>query len=215
MLQYEIKMWYRTGWRIGDVGVLDFWGAWFKCRPTCQLSWGSVRFSSLCTGKCQDSTGLQALIGNSEIPKSSEDRKFWPTALMMQECDVSVMSSLLPVTSVSAARWFFTVRRRKAALVIINSAEVESLRKLGHGVSVKRLTEEYGEITTTILPYYLSKILKILNSETHLAHRVSDKGLWTSITSRPLPFRSVFISHPVTRQWILWCTNSVIQQKHK
>jgi hypothetical protein len=99
----------------------------------------------------------------------------------------------------------------KEAPVIINSAESAVTAEAGSWVSVKRLTEEHGVTTTTILPYYLSKIRKILNSETHLAPRVSDKRLWTSITSRPLPYRSVFSSHPVTRQWIVWCTNSVIQ----
>jgi hypothetical protein len=59
MLKFELQMWYRTGWRIGNIAVLEFWGAWFECRPRYQLSWGSVRFSSVCPGKCQDSTGLQ------------------------------------------------------------------------------------------------------------------------------------------------------------
>jgi len=101
----------------------------------------------------------------------------------------------------------------KEAPVITNSAESGVTPEAGSWVPVKRLTAEYGVTTTTILvlPYCLSKIRKILNSETHLAPRVSDKGLWTSITSRPLLCRSVFTAHPVTRQWIVWCTNSVIQ----
>jgi len=117
------------------------------------------------------------------------------------------MSSLLPVTSVSAARWFFLQwEDEKEAPVIISSEENGVIAGAGSWVSVKRLTEEYGVTTTTILPYYFSKIRKILSSETHLASRVSDKGLWTSNTLRPLPCRSAF-TDPVTRQWIAWCTN--------
>jgi hypothetical protein len=80
------------------------------------------------------------------------------------------LSSLLSVTSVSAARWFFYGEKTKRKHLSLSIAQkVESLRKLGHGLSVKCLTEEYGVTTTTILPYYISKIRKILNSETHLA----------------------------------------------
>jgi len=133
MLQYELKMWYRTGLRIGNVEVLDFWDSWFKCQPRCQLSWGSVRFSSVCTGKCQASIGLQALIRNSEIPKICKDWKIWPTALTMQvggvSCDIAPTDHIRLCCSLI----FYSEKTKRKHLSLSIAKKVKSLRKLDRG----------------------------------------------------------------------------------
>lgn len=206
-------------WKCGTerVGALVTLESWVFEAPDSNVSpgvsypevlWGSVRYVQATARIVQVYKPSSAILKFRKALKTEnfDPRHSWCMYVASVLCHRSYRSHPFLLLA-----HFWQSEDEKEAPVIVNSAESGVTAEAGSWVPVRRLTEEYGVTTTTILPYYLSEIRKILNSETHLAPRFSDKGLWTTITSRHLPCRSVFTAHRVTRQWIVWCTNSVIQ----